>query len=111
MRSLFWIGPVSCFVVQAWPKPGVLAQISMSTKLELGFESRDTSISVDSQMHNGNLCVGSVDTVPTHGAAKLLGEQPKGSQPAFKFAEVGEADVAESIRCSYPHCSAAGSAT
>ena len=111
MRSLFWIGPVSCFVVQAWPKSGVLAQISKSTKLKLGFESRDTSISVDSQMHNGNLCVGSVDTVPTHGAAKLLGEQPKGSQPAFKFAEVGEADVAESIRCSYPHCSAAGSAT
>ena len=64
MRSLFWIGPVSCFVVQARPKSGVLAQISKSTKLKLGFESRDTSISVDSQMHNGNLCVGGVDTFP-----------------------------------------------
>jgi hypothetical protein len=49
--------------------------------------------------------------VSPHGAAKLLGEQPEGLQSAVKFAEVGEADVAESIRCSYSHCIDAASAT
>jgi hypothetical protein len=62
-------------------------------------------------MHNGKLCVVGVDTISRHGAAKLLGEQPEGSQPAVKFAEVGEANVTQSIRCFSPHCIYAASAT